>query len=61
MEIAKSFITDEEGSIKSVVIDFKTFKKIEDILLDQGLAKAMDEVEDDEELSLDEAKLLLHE
>ena len=61
MEIARSYITDKEGSIKSVVIDFKTFKKIENILLDQGLAKAMEEVENDEELSLDDAKLLLQE
>ncbi len=59
MEIAKSYITDEDGSIKSVVIDFKTFKRIEDVLLDQGLAKAMDEIESDDELDLEEAKLLL--
>lgn len=59
MEIAKSYITDENGSIKSVVIDFKTFKRIEDVLLDQGLAKAMDEIESDDELDLEEAKLLL--
>ena len=59
MEIAKSYITDEDGSIKSVVIDFKTFKEIEDVLLDQGLAKAMDEIESDDELDLEEAKLLL--
>jgi len=52
MEIAKDYITDESGSIKSVVIDFETFKAIEEALLDEGLFKAMLEVKDDEELSL---------
>ena len=61
MEIAKSFITDEEGAIKSIVIDFDTYKRIEEVLLDQGLAKAMDEVEQDNVLSPEEAKLLLKE
>ena len=34
------------------------FKKIEDLLLDLGLAKAMTEVEDDEEYNLETAKKL---
>ena len=59
MEIPKSYITDENGSIKAVMIDFKTFKKIEDVLIDQGLAKAMIEIEEDEEIDLEEAKVLL--
>lgn len=29
MEIAKSYITDEKGSVKSVVIDFDVFKRID--------------------------------
>jgi hypothetical protein len=38
------------------VIDLNTFRKIEDLLLDQGLAKAMDdEVQND----VEEAKILL--
>jgi len=59
MEIPKSYITDENGSIKAVMIDFKTFKKIEGILADQGLAKAMMEIEEDGEIDLEEAKVLL--
>ena len=59
MEITKSYITDESGAIKSVVIDFETFKKIEELLLDQALGKAMDEVADDVEYDLEEAKLKL--
>jgi len=34
MDIAKSFITDTSGSIKSVIIDYAVFKKIEQLLLD---------------------------
>jgi hypothetical protein len=55
MEIKKSYITDERGTIKNVVIDLNTFRKIEDLLLNQGLAKAMDEVQDD----VEEAKILM--
>ncbi len=33
---------------------------MEALLLDFGLAKAMDDVEDDEEFNLEEAKLKLH-
>jgi len=50
----KSYITDESGTIKNVA-----FRKIEDLLLDQGLAKAMDEVQDDVEYDIEEAKILL--
>ncbi len=60
MEIEKSYITDKEGSIKSVVIDIDTFKNIEEILIDHGLAKAMIDVEDDDTISVEEAKLLLN-
>jgi len=44
MEIKKSYITDESGTIKNVVIDLNTFRK-----------KAMNEVQDD----VEEAKILL--
>ncbi|MCK4468307.1 MAG: hypothetical protein KAU60_08140 [Desulfobacterales bacterium] len=60
MEIEKSYITNESGIIKNVVIDLKTFRKIEELILDQGLAKAMDEVQDDVEYDIEEAKILLN-
>ena len=41
MEFAKEYITDESGSIKSVVIDFTTFRAIEEALLDKGLEDDM--------------------
>jgi hypothetical protein len=61
MEIAKSYITDEKGSVKSVVIDFDVFKRIEEALLDQGLAEAMEEVKDESEISAEEMKRILSE
>jgi|TARA_B110000285_G_scaffold80762_1_gene93221 hypothetical protein len=56
MEISKSFITDEGGAIKSVVIDYATFQRIEEALLDKGLAQAMQEVEAEESVSLEDVK-----
>jgi hypothetical protein len=61
MEIAKSYITDEKGSVKSVVIDFEVFKIIEEALLDQGLAGAMEEVKGEPEISAEEIKRILSE
>jgi len=61
MEIAKSYITDEKGSVKSVVIDFEVFKVIEEALLDKGLAEAMEEVENEPVISAEEMKRILSE
>ncbi|MBF0230922.1 MAG: antitoxin [Desulfamplus sp.] len=59
MEIAKSFITDEKGNIISVILDYHIFQKLEEIILDNGLLKAMLEVEDDESLSYKEVKEMI--
>ena len=56
MEIAKSYLTDEDGTVTAVMIDVETFRKIESVLLDQNLARAMAEVEDDETVDLESAK-----
>ena len=55
MNIVQSYITDEKGNIKGVILYYKTFKKIEDY----GLLKTMEEVEDEEEVDLETAKKLL--
>lgn len=60
MEIVKSYFVDEAGNIKDVVVDYQTFKRIEDALLDYGLGKAMEEVADDEEIDLETAKRISH-
>ena len=59
MEIKKSFIVNNEGEIQSVVLDYKYYQRIEESLLDYGLSKAMEAVEDDDELDLEETKLKL--
>lgn len=50
------YITDRQGKIKSVIIDYATFLELEEILLDQGLGRAMDEVAHDELVDLETAK-----
>lgn len=59
MELVKDYIVDELGKVKSVVLDYDVFHKIEELLLDMGLAKAMEEIKDEEDVSLEEAKALL--
>ncbi|MBC8042049.1 MAG: antitoxin [Rhizobacter sp.] len=59
MQWVQSYIVDESGEVKSVVVDYATFKKIEALLLDDGLAKAMLEAQDDDEVNLEDAKKIL--
>jgi hypothetical protein len=53
-----NFVMTQDGEVQSVLLDYQTFRKVEEILLDYGLGKAMDEVADDEEVDLDTAKAL---
>jgi deoxyhypusine synthase len=59
MIISESFITDTDGRIKDVIIPYETFKKIESILLDAGIAKAIEEISEEEDVSLDEAQRII--
>ncbi len=52
------YITDQQGNIKSVILDYQTYRKIQEILMDYGLGKAMEEALDDEEVDLDNAMKL---
>jgi hypothetical protein len=54
----KQFIIDQNGAIQSVIIDYATFHKMEEAILDAGLQKAMEEVEDEKEIGLEEAMRL---
>jgi hypothetical protein len=56
---SKSFIVDKDGAVKSVILDYKEYQKLEEILLDEGLAQAMRETADDEEVDLDEARRII--
>ncbi len=55
MNITKSYIVDDNGKPSAVVIDYETFSKIETLLLDYGLGKAMEEVQYEEEIDIVEA------
>ncbi|MEE9161355.1 MAG: antitoxin [Candidatus Neomarinimicrobiota bacterium] len=57
MDLVKSFIVDDQGKIESVVMDYREYKRIEEMILDFGLSKALDEAVDDEEVDLEEARL----
>lgn len=59
MPLAKSYIVDDEGKPQAVVIDFESFNKIENLLLDYGLGKAMEEIEDEDEIDLEKAKKIV--
>ncbi len=55
LDIPKKYIFDEQQHPFAVQIPIKVFEQIEEILENFGLAKLMDEVEDDEILTGDEA------
>jgi len=59
MNITKSYLTDESGYIKSVVIDYHTYQKLEQMLLDEGLLKAMKEVATEDEVDYEEVRELI--
>lgn len=56
MQMVKSYITDEDGKIKDVIISYDDFRKLEDLFLDLGLGKSMEEIVSDEEVRLEKAK-----
>lgn len=52
---AKELITDAEGKISQVVIDFNDYQRLLEAIEDEGLALAMMEVKEEIPLSLDDA------
>ena len=55
MSIVRDYLVDESGNIKSVLIDYDLYKKIEPILLDFALGVAMKEVKNEEQIDLTSA------
>jgi len=55
-DIRKDYVTTDDNRRKAVLIDIRTFEKIEEILESYGLGRYMEEVEDEEALPLPEAK-----
>ena len=52
---AQELITDIEGNIRKVVIDFQDYLRLIEAIEDEGLILAMKEVENETPLHLDEA------
>ena len=55
LEITKNYVLDKDQKPIAVQIPIAEFEKIEEILEDYGLAKLIEEVEDDPTLSKEEA------
>lgn len=56
LRINKEYVITGDNKRKAVLIDIETFEKIEEILQSYGLGKYMEEVEEEETLSISEAK-----
>ncbi|MEH2360645.1 hypothetical protein [Nostoc sp.] len=52
---AQELITDTEGNIRKVVIDFHDYQGLLEAVEDEGLILAMKEVQDEKPLNLEEA------
>jgi len=58
LELHKSIVLDENQKPVAVQIPIEEFERMEELIENYGLAKMMDEVADDEQLSVHEAKHL---
>ena len=58
LELHKKIVLDEHQKPIAVQIPIEEFERIEEVIENYGLAKMMDEVADDEQLSVHEAKHL---
>jgi len=56
MELHKNIVFDENQQPVAVQIPIDEFQRIEEVIENYGLSKLMDEVSDDEKLSIQEAK-----
>ncbi len=56
LELKKEYVVADNNRKRAVLIDIETFEKVEEILESFGLGKYMEEIEDDEVLSLDHAR-----
>lgn len=56
LNIKKEYVVADDNQKRAVLIDIETFEKIEEILEEFGLAKYMENIEEEQTLSLKEAK-----
>ena len=57
LEIHKKIVLDEDQRPFAVQIPIKEFERLEEIIENYGLSKLMDEVKDEEKLSVEDAKI----
>ncbi|HHT9105985.1 MAG TPA: hypothetical protein ACFYD7_08955 [Candidatus Wujingus californicus] len=56
LKIHKKIVIDENQNPVAVQIPIEEFARLEEIIENYGLSKLMDEVKDDERLSIEDAK-----
>ncbi|MDO9122977.1 MAG: hypothetical protein Q7V12_01000 [Deltaproteobacteria bacterium] len=56
LEIHKKIVLDEDERPFAVQIPIKEFERLEEVIENYGLSKLMDEVREEEKLSIEEAK-----
>lgn len=56
LAIKKEYIITANNKKKAVLIDLETFNKMEELIEDYGLGKFMDEVKNEKNLTLKDAK-----
>jgi len=56
LDIKKEYVVTDNNKKKAVLLDIKTFERIEEILENYGLSKYMEEIEDEEVLTIEDAK-----
>ncbi len=58
LELHKNIVLDENQKPIAVQVPIEEFERLEEVIENYGLAKLIDEVADDEQLSVHEAKSL---
>jgi hypothetical protein len=56
LEIHKKIVLDEDHKPFAVQVPIEEFERLEEVIENYGLSKLMDEVKDEEKLSLEDAK-----
>ena len=56
LELHKKIVLDENSKPVAVQIPIEEFERMEEVIENYGLAKLMDEVKEDEQLSSEDAK-----
>lgn len=56
LDLKEKYIVDKQQKPVAVQLDIKTFKRLEEVLEDYALAQYMKETDDEEILTLNEAK-----